>query len=402
MGIYKVIKIKRPKKWNFNKIYSLAFIRNLKRGIKGIGRIKIRSHKKRFSVKNASINMKFVKKVISIGIVFIIIICMLNCFYKICFQKTQTIGDTTEDFKNINGIMWFLKETIPFFGDTANFDIKEKTAQELKTAQENSDNKLKGAEELNSIEDLKKYVFTIDASAYVNDDELDLNRLQNTDITAQLQSKEPKVLIFHTHSQEDFIDSQAGNVEDTIVGVGQVLAEILSNQYNITVVHDVGTYDVEDGKEKRNGSYEVMEPAITKLLKKYPSIEVCIDLHRDGVGEGVHLVTDINGKPTAKIMYFNGICRLNDNGEPKDIEGLENKYIKQNLALSFQMQMKTNELYPNFARKIYIKPYRYSLHMKPLSLLIEAGANTNTVEEVKNAMEPLAEILVEVVNQKKS
>ena len=36
------------------------------------------------------------------------------------------------------------------------------------------------------------------------------------------------------------------------------------------------------------------------ILEANPSIEVVIDLHRDGVAEGTHLVTEIGGKPTAE------------------------------------------------------------------------------------------------------
>ena len=57
------------------------------------------------------------------------------------------------------------------------------------------------------------------------------------------------------------------------------------------------------------------------------------------------------------------------------------------------MQLATEELYPGLARRIYLKGYRYSLHMMPKSLLIEAGAQTNTVQEMRNAMEVLADIL---------
>ena len=61
------------------------------------------------------------------------------------------------------------------------------------------------------------------------------------------------------------------------------------------------------------------------------------------------------------------------------------------------MQLMTEEMYPGFARKIYLKGYRYSLHLMPKSLLIEAGAQTNTVEEMKNAMELLANVLEKVL-----
>ena len=61
------------------------------------------------------------------------------------------------------------------------------------------------------------------------------------------------------------------------------------------------------------------------------------------------------------------------------------------------MQLATEEMYPGLARRIYLKGYRYSLHMMPKSLLIEAGAQTNTVEEMRNAMDLLAEILNKVL-----
>ena len=44
-------------------------------------------------------------------------------------------------------------------------------------------------------------------------------------------------------------------------------------------------------------------------------------------------------------------------------------------------------------RKIYLKTYRYNLHLCPKAMLVECGAQTNTLEEEKNACEPLASIL---------
>ena len=44
-------------------------------------------------------------------------------------------------------------------------------------------------------------------------------------------------------------------------------------------------------------------------MEEYPSIQAVIDLHRDGVNENTHLVTEINGKPMARFMFFNGLSR---------------------------------------------------------------------------------------------
>ena len=51
-------------------------------------------------------------------------------------------------------------------------------------------------------------------------------------------------------------------------------------------------------------------------------------------------------------------------------------------------------------QKIYLKGLRYNLHVRPRSSLVEVGAQTNTFEEAKNAMEPLAEVLDMVLQGK--
>ena len=115
-----------------------------------------------------------------------------------------------------------------------------------------------------------------------------------------------------------------------------------------------------------------------------------IDLHRDGVGNNTHLVTSIDGKKTGQIMFFNGLSRTKKNG---DIAYLKNPYIQDNLAFSFQLEYQAALYYPELYRGIYLAGLRYNLHLRPRALLLEAGAQTNTVQEVKNAMEPLADML---------
>ena len=189
------------------------------------------------------------------------------------------------------------------------------------------------------------------------------------------------------------MDSTAGDTSTGIVGMGAYLAEKL-NEKGIETMHHAGIYDLIDGKLDRSKAYELSEIGVKEILNQNPSIEVVIDLHRDGVNEDLHLVTEVDGKQTAKIMFFNGLSRTKANG---DIAYLYNPYIQDNLSFSFQMQLASETMYPGFARRIYLKGYRYSPHMMPKSLLIEAGAQTNTVEEMKNAMDLLANILQEVL-----
>ena len=248
-------------------------------------------------------------------------------------------------------------------------------------------------EKLRDFNYLISKLYTVDSTTTIGPEQLNVDELLAKDMHIDTNTKGPKVLIFHTHSQEAFVDSTAGDSGTSIVGMGKYLAEKL-NALGIETMHHDGVYDLINGKLDRSKAYELSEVGVREILNENPSIEVVIDLHRDGIAEDKHLVTEINGKQTAKIMFFNGLSRTKSNG---DIAYLYNPYIQDNLSFSLQMQLATESMYPGFARRIYLKGYRYSLHMMPKSLLIEAGAQTNTVAEMKNAMDLLANILNKVL-----
>lgn len=248
-------------------------------------------------------------------------------------------------------------------------------------------------EKLRDFEYLLGQFYTVDSSTMVYESDLNVDELLAKSMKIEIADNAPKVLIFHTHSQEGFADSVEGDVSTTIVGVGEYLTQLL-NAKGIPTIHDTGVYDIINGQLDRSNAYEYAEASVRQILAENPSVEVVLDLHRDGVAEETHLVTEIDGKPTAQIMFFNGLSRTRTNGE---LEYLYNPYIPDNLAFSFQMKLACEQKYAGFARKTYLRGYRYSLHMMPKSLLIEAGAQTNTVEEMRNAMEVLAEVLHQVL-----
>lgn len=236
---------------------------------------------------------------------------------------------------------------------------------------------------------LMNQFYVVDSSTACDESVFLPQTLLDKDLTMDVTGDEPKILIYHTHSQESFADSTPGDVYGTVIGLGNTLADILQNQYGVAVYHDVGTYDVIDGQIDRSEAYAMALPVVEEILAAYPSIKVVIDLHRDGVNENTHLVTTINGKPTAKIMFFNGLCR-----NAAGTDGyMQNPYLEDNLAFSLKMQLKAAEKYPDFTRRIYLRSYRFNMHVAPRTLFVECGAQTNTVEEVQNAMAPLADIL---------
>lgn len=244
-------------------------------------------------------------------------------------------------------------------------------------------------EELSDYEYLLSHFYTVEPTTAVTAQELDAEKLLAEDMTIDRTVDGPQILIYHTHSQEGFVDSVPGDPSTTIVGAGEYLAELLRNR-GYKVMHVTSVYDLIDGELDRSEAYSRAEEEISQILAEHPSIQSVIDLHRDGVAEGTRLVTELNGKTMARFMFFNGLSRTRKNGP---IEYLHNPYIEDNLALTLQLKLTCDQYYPGLARNIYLKSLRYNLHLSPKALLIEAGAQTNTLQEILNTMEPLADVL---------
>lgn len=243
---------------------------------------------------------------------------------------------------------------------------------------------------------LLKNFYITDSSTSIDNSIFNVEKLLSKDVTIKKSSK-PQILIFHTHgASEAFIDSKKGKKMDSIIGVGSRLAYILRKKYGYNVIHDTTGYDNINGSIDRNKAYNNAAGKISEILEENPSIEVVIDLHRDGVGNAVHRLTTIDGKKTAQVMFFNGLSR-NASG---NIDYLYNKNLQANLAFSLQMKLKCMENYPDFAKPVYLKNYRYNMHLRERFLLIELGNENNTVEEAKNAMAPLAKVLDQVLSGK--
>lgn len=239
---------------------------------------------------------------------------------------------------------------------------------------------------------LIKHFYTVHSSTTAKREEMDAAVLTGMDLSMKKDPSVPQILIYHTHSQETYADYATGNKKATVVELGSRLTALLEEK-GYQVIHDTTSYDMAAGKLDRNHAYNYALDGIMGILQKYPSIQVVLDLHRDGVKESLHMVRTVNGKATAPIMFFNGMSQTPEG----EIEYLKNPYKTENLAFSLQMQLLAEEEYPDLTRKIFLKGLRYNLHVRPRSALIEVGAQTNTLEEALNAMEPLADLLDQVL-----
>lgn len=292
-------------------------------------------------------------------------------------------------------------------GENQNEAVSKENEEALKKEEENKEEEEVTAqavtpqfdislERLRDFDYLLNHFFVVDPNTTIDAAGLNIDELMGHDLTMKQDSQSPQILIYHTHSREMFADSNPEDMNTGVIGVGEHLAQILRDQYGYNVLHDIQAYDVmPDGSEDRSKAYNQARDGLEQILAENPTIEVIIDLHRDGVSDDTHLVTDIDGKPTAQIMYFNGLSYTNESGP---LTYLPNENMDANLAFSFRLEYVAASYYPMLTRCVYLKGYRYNLDLRPKSILLEVGAQTNTVEEAMNAMAPFAVILDKVLN----
>ena len=243
-------------------------------------------------------------------------------------------------------------------------------------------------EKLNDFDYLLQNFYNVDSTTTITSSQLNAQELLGMDLTIKTPADQPQILIYHTHSQEMYADSDPNDVMTGVMGAGEYLKQLLEG-YGFSVIHHMGQYDVGD----RDHAYSNAEDAIAQILEENPSIEVVIDLHRDAVEQ--HMVRNVNGVEMAPVMFFNGLSYTNALG---NISYLDNPNLKGNLAFSLQMQIAAEEYYPNLTRHIYLKGYRYNMHFREKTLLVELGSYTNTQEEIYQSLVPLADLLNKVLH----
>jgi len=225
-----------------------------------------------------------------------------------------------------------------------------------------------------------------------------INKNHTVDIASELQKQPavkivrnstPQVLIYHTHTTEAFLgDTRSQDKSKSVVAVGDRIAAQLKAA-GINVVHDTTLHDY----PSYNGSYDRSKVTIQNNLKKYPGIQVTLDIHRDAMGtsDGTRIkpTAVINGKKAAQVMIISG---CDDDGTL----GFPN--WEYNLRLAMRLQKSMADLYPGLGRPLNFCARKYNENMTKGSLLVEFGTEVNTLDEAAYAGELFGKALVSVLN----
>lgn len=234
------------------------------------------------------------------------------------------------------------------------------------------------------------------------------NKSSNTDIDigAALDSKpswtvpkngDPLVLIMHTHETECYMDYDAGyyNKSDptrttddskNMAAVGDVITDQL-RAAGIGVIHDITPHDYPKYSEAYGRSLQTVQ----EILKKYPTIQIILDVHRDCVMSDettkVKPTVTIDGKKTAQVMILVG-------GKPSNCP-----YWQENVALGAKLQQTAAAKYEGLMRPFTISNGRYNQHLAPGYILLEVGSDGNTLQEALNAAALVGRSLVDVIQK---
>lgn len=219
----------------------------------------------------------------------------------------------------------------------------------------------------------------------VNKTQINIEKLLSQKADLSVSKSEPSVLIFHTHTTETYqlVDrdfyptnniTRSENSARNMVRIGDAICEQLENA-GIKYIHDTKIHD-----KRYTGAYDNSRETAVEYLKKYPSIQVVLDVHRDAVertdGTKIRPVATINGKKAAQIMIISG-CQEEGNGLTEFPDW------KQNLVFALQLQKIAEENFEGLMRPIYFCPRMYNMNLTHCSLLLEIGSDSNTLEEAE-------------------
>jgi len=206
----------------------------------------------------------------------------------------------------------------------------------------------------------------------------------------------PRVLIYHTHTYEAYQPSRDQPYQETekwrtadsahnVVRVGEELAGLL-RALGMEVVHDTTAFEPPNLSAAYTRSLEMLK----RRMSAGETYDLCIDLHRDAYAasySGPNTVS-LGGQPSAKLMLLIG------RGEGYTGQGFDERPDwEANLAIAQNITDALNAQTPGLCRDVCLKSGRYNQHVSRGCILIEAGNNLNTLDEVLCAMPSLADAI---------
>ncbi|MBQ7088110.1 MAG: stage II sporulation protein P [Clostridia bacterium] len=227
---------------------------------------------------------------------------------------------------------------------------------------------------------------------------VDIAAALSRDLTVKWEDTDaPQVLILHTHTTEGYMTYEADyfNAADrhrthdhtrNVCAVGDTVKRTLA-AYGITAIHDTTVHD----SPVYSGAYTRSAAVAESYLKKYPTIKIVLDLHRDSVMDGEVMIkptATVEGKKAAQMMLITGVVST---------DALPHPHWQENLTLAAHWQEALDKVSPDLMRPLNLTASRYNQHLSTGWVLVEMGAEGNTVEEAVYSAQILGRTLAELL-----
>ena len=221
-----------------------------------------------------------------------------------------------------------------------------------------------------------------------------LEELEKDEPTAP--SKQPDkntVFLYHSHSRESFTPhlkdsdsaSTAQHKDVNITLVGERIGNRLMEKGIGTVVDktDIATI-LAERNWKYPKSYQASRGIVEEAVAQNNDFVYLLDIHRDSAKRGT-TTTTIDGKNYAKLYFVVGTGHAN---------------YKENLSFTTELNNLIEEKYPSLTRGVFEKDKSqgngvYNQDISPNSVIIEIGGVENTLDELYNTADLLAEIFAD-------
>lgn len=204
--------------------------------------------------------------------------------------------------------------------------------------------------------------------------------------------EKPIVYIYNTHQTENYSyrKYEDYNITPNVMMSSYILREKLNKKGIATLVETTNVKDLLNANAwNYSNSYKASRFLVKDTLDKYSSLELIIDLHRDSIKKNASTV-EINNKKYAKVLF---------------VVGKEHKNYEKNLKVANKINEKLKKKYPTLTRGVMLKSGSnvngiYNQDLSEKIILIECGGVENTLDEVINTLDLLANIIEEYIGEK--
>ena len=279
---------------------------------------------------------------------------------------TPTVAESNESPKEVTMSNFFMK----LIGDTIGV---------FKVSENHDDKKLFGSIIINPLEIIQREVGCLDGCKVKDKDMVGLSedvnkqaanlvinpfKLKDEDVNKAgavvdmigdpKDNSKKKILIYHTHTNEAYAEGRNG-LSTTVAAVGD---ELTSQLETLGYINEFGDFDL------------------------------IIDLHRDGGPSKERVTTELNGESVARIMFVTTELDPRVDAHMSNINSLIDI---------------TNSMYPGLMRDKSITTYPsginfYSQDLSDNAILMEVGADVNTLQEAKNSMKYMSRVFATRLN----